>query len=108
MSEDENLIVLKKSSLKKFIGRFFAFIIKAYIQINKETTVFWRRLFKSEGRIRTLLESDAIILFFNTILCSFIAAFFRGLIAEIFLVAYFLNILAFLIVKMEWTQKLLK
>ena len=96
MNEDENLIVLKKSSLKKILGGIFAFIIKAYIKINKLSTLMWG------------VESDAIVLFLNTILFCFIAAVFRGLIAEILLVASFLNILAFLVIKMEWTQKLLK
>lgn len=108
MERNEELIVLKKSSLKQFIGKFFKLIIKSYLALNKETTVFWRRLFSSEWRIRKLLESDAVVLLFNTILFCFIATVLRGLIANILLIVAFLNVLAFLLIKLEWVDKLLK
>jgi hypothetical protein len=104
--KDPNLIVIKKSKFKELIGRFFAFIIKGYLEINKLSTI-WRVIFSSESRIRILLSSDAIVLFLNTLLFAFVGNFFRGLIGEVAIVVAFLNILAFLVIKMEWTDKLL-
>ena len=106
--KNEDLIILKKSSLKKFVGKTFALLIKAYIALNKETTMFWRRLFSSHSRMRKLLESDAIVLFFNTVVFGLIGRLFEGLISQILFILVFLNIAAFLIITMGWVKKLLK
>lgn len=104
----DNLITIKKSSVKELLGKFFAAIIKGYIWLNRESTTFWRRLFSGENRLRMLVENDAILIFFNTVAFAAIGMFLGGLISEILFVITFLNILAFLVIKMEWVQKLLK
>ena len=105
--KDVNLITIKKSRFKQLIGKFFKVIIKGYLEINKLSTI-WRIVFSSSSTAKKLLSDEAIILFLNTILFAFIGNIFRGLIGEIALIAAFLNILAFLVIKMQWTDKLLK
>ena len=100
-------IIIKKSKIKQAIAKFFVLIIKGYLELNKLSTV-WRIVFNSSSTARKLLSNDAIVLFFNTVLFAFVAQIFRGLISEVLSVVAFLNILAFLVIKMEWAKKLLK
>lgn len=104
---NEELIVVKKSRVKKAIARSFYFIIKVYLEINKLSTI-WRKVFNSSSTAQKLLSNDAIVLFANTLLFGFIANIFRGLIGEVLAVLAFSNILAFLVIKMGWYKKLKK
>lgn len=108
MTNEDNLITIKKSSIKDLLLKFFVAIIEGYIWLNKESTTFWRRLLSGHSTARKLIEDDAILLFFNTLLFAAIGIFLGGLIGNIMFNITFLNILAFLVVKMQWVQKLLK
>jgi hypothetical protein len=90
----------------QIIAKFFVFIIKCYLELNKLSTV-WRVLFSSSNVARKLLASDAIVLVLNTVLFSFAAKIFRGLIEEVLTIVIFLNILAFVVIKIGWSKKLL-
>lgn len=104
MSEE---IIIKKSKIKQAIAKLFAIIIKGYVELNKLST-FWKIVFSSSPTMQKILSSEGIVLFFNTLLFAFVAQIFRGLIGEVLFIASFLNILAFLVIKMGWYKKLTK
>ena len=108
MTNEDDLLTIKKSSVKEGLANFFAAIIKGYIWLNRESTTFWRKVLKEENRLRKLVENDATLILINTIAFFMIAGTFRGLIGEVMMVVTYLNLLAFLVIKMEWVQKLLK
>ena len=70
---DDNLIVIKKSKAKSFLKKTINLCYTFYINTLTELTFFWRKVFENDSRIRILLESPAIVLFFNTLLFGFIA-----------------------------------
>lgn len=105
---EEELITINKSDIKSFLSKVIAKLISYYIALNKETTLFWRRLFNGDSKIRILLESEAIVLFFNTVAMAIIGTIFGGLINQILSITALLNILTFLIIKMDWLDKLIK
>ena len=110
MSKDnsDKLYTIKKSSLKRELGNGFAWIIRLYIKINHVTTIIFKKIFSGHKTMQKLLSSDAIVLFFNTILLAFIGNVFGGLIGQVTMIIAFLNILAFLVQIMGWVDKLEK
>jgi len=106
--DDENLIVIKKSSAKKLIAKISLKLYDHYLKAQKELTMFWRKVFRSESRIMTLLNSPAIVLFFNTVLFGFVGRVFEGLISQMLLYAATINIFMFLFEKMGWIEKMRK
>lgn len=104
---EEELIIIRKSKLKRLAQKVIGRLYNIYIGTMRETTLFWRRVFSTESRIRFLLNSDAIVLFLNTLLFAFIGRVFGGTIGMILLNFCLINILLFLFNKMGWIDKLL-
>lgn len=104
----DNLIIVKKSDLESGIGKFFSLIYTYYLKLNSVSMIIFKKIFSSSQTAQTLLSSDAIVLFCNTLVFAFIGNLLGGLIEQIAFVACFLNILAFLVGKMGWIQKLEK
>ena len=102
----DELIVIKKSKVRSNLSKLINIIYTFYIDSLTELTLFWRRIFENDSRIRILLESPAIVLFFNTLLFAFVAQIFGGLIGQALFIGAFLNILMFLFDKMEWIEKI--
>lgn len=105
-NQDDILFTVKKSDIKKFLYKVLSFLYTYWVKFQSNTTMVWTKLFNKESRIKTLLESDALVLLFNTFLFAFVGNFFRGLIGEVSFVLMFLNILLFLINKLGWIEKL--
>lgn len=107
-SDPNNLIIIKKSKVKYALGVFFDLIIKIHLKITSITTAIYIKIFSSSKTMQDLVSNEAITLLLNTLLFAFIGNLFRGLIGEIAAIVCFFNILAFLINKMEWVEKLKK
>ena len=107
-SNPNDLIIVKKSDLKSALGKIFSFIYTYYIKLNSISMIIFKKIFSSSQTAQTLLSSDAIILFCNTLVFAFIGNFFQGLIGQIAFISCFLNICAFLFGKMGWVEKLNK
>jgi hypothetical protein len=108
MTEKENnddLIIIKRSKSKRLIGKILSKGYSYYLLLLKSTTLFWTKIFTNDSRIRLLLESDAIVLFFNTLLFAFVGRVFGGLIGRVLIIVCFCNIMLFLFHKMEWITK---
>lgn len=105
MSE-ENLIVINKSTVKRKLGNILGKALDFYVDLNKELTLFWRRIFSKESRILILLDNTYIALFFNILIFAFIGQFFGGLISQIALYGAFMNILTMMFEVMGWIDKL--
>jgi hypothetical protein len=105
-NQEDILFTVTKSGVKKFLYKTFSFLYSYYIKFQINTTMIWTKLFNKEGRIRTLLESDALVLLFNTFLFTGVGNFFGGLIGQVSFILLFLNILLFLIGKLGWIEKL--
>lgn len=83
-TNDEDLVLIKKSKLKSSLVSFLRVAYNFYIGTLKATTMFWRKLFKPDQKVlgfihmRPLLEDPAIILFFNAVLFAAIGSVFLG------------------------------
>lgn len=103
---DENLIVIKKTTVKRKLGNILGKMLEFYIDLNIELTLFWRRLFSKESRILILLSNRYIALFFNILLFAFIGQFFGGLINQVMFYGAFFNIITMMFNVMGWIDKL--
>lgn len=108
LENKDDLIVIKKSKLKEIAADYLTKAYYIWISFQATTTMFWTRLFSGDSRVRILLESPAIVLFFNTLLFAFIGNLFGGLVGQIALFLTFLNIFLFCVEKLEWIAKLKK
>lgn len=103
---DDTLIVINKSTVKEKLGNILGKSLEFYIDLNRELTLFWRRIFSKESRILILLENRYISLFFNILIFAFIGQFFGGLISQITMYGAFMNILTMMFQVMGWIDKL--
>ena len=113
-----------RSTLKNSLRIFVRAAYKTYIFTMRETTMWWRHILAKENRARVLLESEAIVLFFNTVLFAVIALGIQnqtwfikqflpisdqmmGFIPVALYNLTFANILMFLFKKLGWVDNLL-
>lgn len=108
MTNDEDLIIIKKTTAKKKIGKILVKMLTFYTDMNKELTLFWRRIFSKESVILKLLENQYIALFFNVLLFAFVGRVFGGTISIVLLWMTFFNILTMMFHVMGWIDKLNK
>lgn len=104
----ESLISLSIKDIKKLVSKILSRLTKYYLIFNQESTLFWRRIFDGDSKIRILLENEAIILFFNVVAAAIIGTIIGGLINHILSILAILNIITFLTIKMDWLEKLVK
>lgn len=105
---EQELISISKKDIKSLAAKILTILTKYYLIFNQETTLFWRRIFSNDNRIRLLLENEAIILFFNVVAAAIVGTIFGGLINQILSILAILNIITFLTIKMDWLEKLAK
>lgn len=106
MSDNEEVIIIKRSKVKELAAKALRFTFKIYEEVNKLTFI-WRFLIPDSATFRKLLDDPAIAVFFNTILIAFFGKLLGGLIGEVGLYVVLFNILGFLFMKMDWYQKLM-
>ena len=104
--DDDILFTVRKSEVKAFLYKTLCFLYTYWIKFQTNTTMVWTKLFNKDSRIRTLLESDVLVLLFNTLLLAGLGNLFGGLIGEICFIVMFLNIMLCLISKIGWIEKL--
>lgn len=105
MQSDDNLIVIKKSSIKEKGAKLFIKGLDIYTTFYVTTLTFWLKVFSNENRIKILLQSEPWALFFNTLLCATVGTILGGLISQILLAFTVLNILVFCLKKLSWYEK---
>jgi hypothetical protein len=124
---DDNLIVIKKSTVKAKLGNILGKMFTFYIKFNLEITLFWRRLLpkyenktslmdavvgnESLGKwlvsfIRTLLDNKVTALTVSTVSMYIVGQFFLGRISEILMWLSFFNVLTMMFHIMGWIDKL--
>jgi hypothetical protein len=123
----EDLIVIKKSTIKEKLGSALGKMLKFYTDFNHEVILFWRRLLPpAVGNIslvdatigdksfsqwlinatRLLLDNPLTALFFSTFSMFLIGGFFQGRISEVLTYLCFFNILTMMFNVMGWIDKL--
>lgn len=90
---DDDLIVIKRSKVKKTIGQAVKTTYNLYLKVLRATSTFWIKLFIKNKRITPLLENEGIILFLNVVLFAFFGLFFGGVINQILFLLAASNIL---------------
>lgn len=105
-NNEEELIVLKKSALKKILYHIIKLIITTYQKFDSYSIKFWTTLFLKEKRLSLLVNNKFTRLPFNAVVIAFFGIFFRGLIGELMMGLSFILIFGVLFEKMEWLEKL--
>lgn len=127
MTNKDDLIIIKKSTVKKKIGNILGKMLKFYTRFNIEIVLFWRRLLpESEEKIslmdvilgkksffiwasnaiRILLNNPITALSIVSITLYIIAGTFQGRISDILLYLTYFNILTMMFNVMGWIDKL--
>lgn len=123
----ENLIVIKKDTVKKKLGNILGKMLRFYIDFNREIGLFWRRILpKTEEKIalvdvfvgkksfflwlssfiRILLDNPITALVVSTVTAAGVAGTFQGRISEILMYVIFFNLLTAMFQVMGWIDKL--
>lgn len=93
MKQNDNLIVIKRSRVKKAVGKFVKASYKNYLKFMKATTTFWLKLFAKENKRYTqLLDNEYIVFALNIILLAGISLLFGGIINQLLLYFAIINI----------------
>lgn len=102
----DNLIVIKKSNIKKVLFGVFGLMIKINKKFDSYAEIFWTKLLAKEPRLLMLVKNKYIRPVFTTVLLSFFGKVLGGLIGQVIFVFLFSNIMALLIGEMDWVKKL--
>ena len=108
MENNEDLIVIRKSSSKKTILKILVKVISIASIYDSIMATFWAKVFDKDSRLKLLTSNYYIRLVFNTILLGIVAMIFGGTIEMILFYCGWINIAAVLIGKMNWVEKLKK
>lgn len=123
----DDLIVIKKSTIKAKLANILGKMLLFYTKLNLEIVLFWRRLLPpTEGNIslidatignksfaqwlisatRSLLDNPLTALFISTFSMFIIGGFFQGRISEVLTYLCFFNLLTMMFNVMGWIDKL--
>lgn len=123
----ENLIVIKKDTVKRKLGNILGKMLGFYIDFNREIALVWRRVLpKTEEKIplvdvfvgkasfflwlssfiRILLDHPITALTISTLTAAGVAGVFQGRIGEILMYVIFFNLLTAMLQVMGWIDKL--
>ena len=104
--EDEILFSIKVKDVKRWLYTFFNFLVVTHIFIDSYMAPFWSKIFFFSSRLQTLSTNKYVRLLPTTILFSSIGSFFGGLIGILLYYAVFLNVIAILVERTGWLEKL--
>ena len=123
----DDLIVVKKSTIKAKLANLLGKMLLFYTKFNLEIVLFWRRLLPpAQGNIslidatigdasfaqwltnaiRSLLDNPLTALFISTFSMFIIGGFFQGRISEVLTYVCFFNLLTMMFQVMGWIDKL--